>query len=87
MRLSPLVLGIFLAAVAIAPRAQAQNYPWCAHYGKGGGDLNCGFTTWDQCMATVSGIGGFCEVNNTYVPAAATASPHRQARHKAHKAS
>jgi hypothetical protein len=31
---------------------------WCAVYRNGGG--NCGFATFQQCMATVSGIGGFC---------------------------
>jgi hypothetical protein len=27
---------------------------------------NCGFDTREQCMASVSGIGGFCQPNNTY---------------------
>ena len=26
--------------------------------GSFGGASNCGFSTWNQCMATVSGIGG-----------------------------
>ena len=40
-------------------------YPWCAHYsGRNmGGAANCGFTTFAQCMATVSGNGGHCDVN------------------------
>jgi hypothetical protein len=46
--------------------AQAQNYPWCAQYSGGalGGATNCGFVSFQQCLATVSGIGGFC-VRNT----------------------
>jgi hypothetical protein len=35
--------------------------------GKFGG-TNCGFTTFQQCLDTVSGIGGFCERNNLYQP-------------------
>jgi len=65
------VLGIcgaaILAAMILAVSAQpglAQNYPYCAHYGGSfGGAPNCGFTTWDQCMAAVSGTQGTCEMN------------------------
>jgi hypothetical protein len=68
MRLSLFVLGSLVAAAG-SP-AQAQNYPWCAYYGgRGfGGGTNCGFTTFEQCMATVNGIGGFCDRNTQYVP-------------------
>ncbi|MGC2218546.1 MAG: DUF3551 domain-containing protein, partial [Pseudolabrys sp.] len=34
-------------------------YPWCAVYGgRMSGSSNCGFSTWNRCIATVSGIGG-----------------------------
>jgi hypothetical protein len=34
---------------------------WCAYYDLGeGGATNCGFSTYQQCLATVSGIGGSC---------------------------
>jgi hypothetical protein len=42
--------------------AQAQEYPWCASYGRVGG-RNCGFVTYEQCMAARSGVGGYCERN------------------------
>jgi hypothetical protein len=45
-------------------------YPWCAQYNTRGGARNCGFTTWEQCRATVSGIGGFC-IENAFYPSAA----------------
>ena len=32
----------------------------------GDGGRNCGFSTLEQCMATVSGIGGDCERNLFY---------------------
>ena len=51
------------AAFMLTPSdAQAQYYPWCAFYSRGGG-TNCGFTTYGQCLATVSGIGGWCQRN------------------------
>ena len=70
MRLLLCSLGLFVAVAAFGTRAEAANYPWCANYGStmGGGGMNCGFTTFQQCLATVSGIGGFCEQNTQYVP-------------------
>jgi hypothetical protein len=62
------MLGVFAATAAFGSRAQAQNYPWCAQYGNGFGGTNCGFTTREQCMATVFGIGGDCEQNLQYRP-------------------
>jgi tetratricopeptide (TPR) repeat protein len=54
-----------LAAVAgvigLSSPAAAQGAPWCAAYRNGSN--NCGFYTYDQCMASVSGIGGYCNRN------------------------
>jgi hypothetical protein len=72
----PLILAMAIAAASIATRAQAQNYPWCAHYDKGDGGMNCGFTTFQQCLIDISGLGGFCEQNNTYVPPSAAPGRH-----------
>jgi len=62
-----------------ATPAQAQNYPWCAYYGAGedGGGTNCGFVSFEQCMATLSGMGGFCNRNTQYQPPAGPAGQHR----------
>lgn len=65
-----LVLAVVFVAgvVAIGSGARAQNYPWCAYYGNDfGGSSNCGFTTFEQCMATLGGMGGFCNRNTQYV--------------------
>jgi hypothetical protein len=76
------VTGI-LAAGAMTTSAAAQNYPWCAYYsGRGGGGTNCGFTTFEQCLATVSGIGGFCNRNTQYVPPPGPRGPAVYRRHK-----
>jgi hypothetical protein len=45
--------------------AQADPYPWCAQYGSRG-VTNCYFRTWGQCLAAISGNGGFCVPNNFY---------------------
>jgi hypothetical protein len=81
MRLLLIVLGVAAVMAAPGSSAQAQNYPWCAQYGGGNGGRNCGFTTFAQCQADVSGIGGFCEPNTTYVPLLAPASHRAAKRH------
>ena len=62
-----LVLAAFIAAAA-STGAQAQNYPWCAVYNMGDAAYNCGFSTYQQCMVTISGMGGFCERNTQFQP-------------------
>jgi len=67
MRLVLLTLAIATGACAFGGSgAMAQSYPWCAYYAKAG--ANCGFATYEQCMAALSGNGGFCNVNSEYVP-------------------
>lgn len=64
------------AAVLLPAPAHADPYKWCAQYGGfwGTGGRNCGFTTYRQCMATVSGIGGACEPNQFYTGRETTGS-------------
>ena len=69
MRMLGLALGVAVT-VGLAGSAQAQNYPWCAIYDVGDAAYNCGFVTYEQCRASVSGIGGTCMRNTTYTPAA-----------------
>jgi hypothetical protein len=76
--------GLICAGLAIASRAQAQNYPWCAQYtGSMAGSMNCGFVSFDQCMATARGMGAFCVQNTLYQPPVAS-RPHaaRPRRHR-----
>ena len=42
--------------------------------------MNCGFSTYAQCMEDVSGVGGFCMLNNRYVPPVSAAPSRQQAR-------
>lgn len=75
------ILAIVLGTAALSGNAKAQNYPWCALYGGGdkGGASNCGFVTFEQCLTTLSGMGGFCEQNTQYV---APAGPRRALAHR-----
>jgi Protein of unknown function (DUF3551) len=59
--------------IVLAVLTQTSNAQWCAQYsGALGGSENCGFSTFEQCQATVSGIGGFCRPSQ-YNPGYASA--------------
>jgi hypothetical protein len=55
-----LAFGALLFVTAMDMRA-ASAQPWCAHYDPY--TYNCGFYTFEQCLATVSGVGGVCRRN------------------------
>src|ERR1700749_2328279 len=74
------IAGAGMTLTAAASSAQAQNYPWCPHYGTPYDDTSCGFVSYEQCMASVSGIGGFCQKNDTYKPPV-TAQSQARRRH------
>jgi Protein of unknown function (DUF3551) len=64
-RVIPILAFCVLALAGSTEPASAEiTYPWCAQYG--GGGRNCGFWTYAQCMAALSGNGGFCEANAMY---------------------
>jgi hypothetical protein len=81
------------AALALAtmmtmtPRAAdaAPYWPWCSRYFYPRGEaLQCAFSSWEQCMETVRGIGGLCYTNpypNPYTP-----TPGRPAKPRRHAA-
>ena len=70
MKLLLVLSGICVALLSMGTRAEAQNYPCCAYYSSGddGGGTNCGFITFEQCMATARGLGSNCQPNTQYVP-------------------
>ena len=78
----PIAAGSAIALFLTVEPAAADPYKWCANYRNGGS--NCGFTTIEQCQATVSGVGGFCGPNQFYTgpdKTSAQRSP-RQAQRK-----
>ncbi len=57
------------AVLATGPAAQAQSpygYPWCAIYTNKSGAQACYYMSYEQCMATMSGIGGYCILSPYY---------------------
>jgi hypothetical protein len=59
-----LIAAAVAGAASLLPTndAKAQYAAFCAEYSRGGG-TNCGFYTYAQCLATISGIGGWCYAN------------------------
>ena len=84
------IVVIGIAPIASLPtlvtpvRAEIE-YPWCAQYsgGEEGGGRNCGFSTLEQCRATISGMGGFCEPNLFY-PGSASDTSQRKREKREH---
>jgi hypothetical protein len=65
-----LVLGC-IAPLVVSQDSSAQSaydYPWCAVYTKTSGAMSCYYVSFEQCMATMRGIGGTC-VGNPYARA------------------
>jgi Protein of unknown function (DUF3551) len=56
-----IVSTAILTVAASAPAQSMTQENWCAIYR--GGSENCHFTTQAQCLATVSGQGGFCRMS------------------------
>jgi hypothetical protein len=76
MRAAP-IAAITFAAVFLSSGLARADGTWCAQYGTGFSGKNCGFYSFDQCRASVSGIGGFCQ-RNTF--SANVAEPPRRSR-------
>lgn len=79
MRASLALMTAALPFLLMPASAQAQNYPWCAEYGMQG-TSNCGFVTVQQCMAALSGNGGYCTQNPMFHPGPESVPPPRRAR-------
>jgi hypothetical protein len=76
MRAVPIAAVTFAALLLSGSLARADG-TWCAQYGTGFSGKNCGFYSFEQCRASVSGIGGFCQ-RNTF--SATVAEPRRRYR-------
>ena len=56
-------------ALDVQPAAAEIYRPWCVQYGGNDGDngTTCAFTSFEQCMMTARGGGGFCVQNPWYL--------------------
>jgi hypothetical protein len=65
----------FATVMMIQPRSAdaAPYWPWCSYYGYDSFAHACAFSSWEQCMETVRGIGGYCYVNPYGPPPAPSA--------------
>jgi hypothetical protein len=57
------VLALTVIASALATDAAYAQGAYCAVNGGRDGYENCGYFTFNQCRAAVSGVGGFCIPN------------------------
>ena len=81
MRLSLFILGVFAAVVCFEKPAAAQNYRWCAYYDFAfGGATNCGFSTFQQCLAARTGNSDSCGPNPQYQGVSGPAPSSRRVR-------
>jgi Protein of unknown function (DUF3551) len=69
-----LILSLVIANAALmsasepASAQSAYSYPWCARMGTRNGPTSCYYTSYQQCLTTLSGIGGYCFESPYYQP-------------------
>ena len=62
------LMAIALIDLSVPSTARAEtNYPYCAYAGGRNYFENCGYATFQQCLAAVSGVGAHCRPNPRYV--------------------
>lgn len=80
-------MKIFFAAAVCMLLATASAHaarpdaPWCAQYSGYAADRNCGFHTFEQCRADISGLGGHCLPNPWFYDRFAEPRRYRHRRH------
>ena len=80
-----ILTSLALATVMlIQPHAAnaAPYWPWCSQYFNRAASHSCAFISWEQCMDTVRGIGGYC-YTNPYPPPPVPAGAAKRSRHAA----
>jgi hypothetical protein len=76
--MNKLIGGLALLLVIGASSNGAEAAPWCAYYDAS--TRNCGFYSYEQCLATIRGVGGYCSRNYFEGYAGNPRSPKRRAR-------
>jgi hypothetical protein len=61
------VISVLGTEVMPSSAQSPYDYPWCSReYKFGGGATSCYFTSYQQCLTTIRGIGGYCYQNPAY---------------------
>jgi Protein of unknown function (DUF3551) len=77
-----LVSAALMGVTAPASAQSPYSYPWCSRQTAGKSDTTtCYFTSYAQCMTTISGIGGWCYQNPSYNGARSSAPAPRRRRY------
>jgi len=78
-------IAALAAVLIIQPRSgeAAPYWPWCSQYDRSSFAHACAFSSWEQCMETVRGIGGYCYTNPYPPPPAPSARSAKPRRHAA----
>ena len=79
MRGTLVALAVATLAVSGSGAKAEPYYPWCARYN--GWTIVCSFMSFQQCAATVSGVGGICQ-QNVMPPPLAERHLTRKRRHR-----
>ena len=71
------IATIVASGIWFGTTASADPYKWCAVYEM----RDCSYVTIEQCRATISGIGGSCELNQFYTGPDEKPAKHTRKRH------
>ncbi len=58
--LSLVLANVALIAADVASAQSPTSYPWCSRSADRTSNINCYFTSKEQCQRTISGIGAYC---------------------------
>lgn len=61
-----MVSAMAASLAATGPAAARPPTPWCAQLSNPNGAIDCAYWTFEQCHATVWGVGGSCFPNPRY---------------------
>jgi Protein of unknown function (DUF3551) len=77
-----LALGSATLAMPAAPAAAQTAYyaPWCSQIPENG--TECSFASERQCLETIAGNGGYCELNPGFADGSPFASERRVRHHR-----
>jgi len=67
------VMAVLVVAVAAVLTRTPASASWCAEYSGAGGTERCGFSSFEQCQASVSGGASFCRPSQYNNPGYASA--------------